>query len=157
MADKNDSEKPKIIVDDDWKTQAKAEKEKLAEEAKTPKAAPQGPRELPPASFETLVSSIGTQAMFVLGMIADPRDGKRFVDLDLAKHHIDSLAVLDAKTRGNLEDAETKLLDQTLHELRMQYVRLSQAGISRGVLGNPPGEGPGAAPAGPAPAAEPQA
>jgi len=158
--DKNNSpnsEKPKIIVDDDWKAQAKAEKEKLAEETKTGKAAPQGPRELPPASFETLVSSIGTQAMFVLGMVPDPRDGKRFVDLDLAKHHIDSLAVLDEKTKGNLEDAETKLLDQTLHELRMQYVRLSQAGISRGVLGQP-GEPPaGPAPAGGAPTPEPQA
>ena len=162
--DKNDSpnsEKPKIIVDDDWKAQAKAEKEKLAEETKAGKAAPQAPRELPPASFETLVSSIGTQAMFVLGMVPDPRDGQRFVDLDLAKHHIDSLVVLDAKTKGNLEDAETKLLDQTLHELRMQFVRLSQAGISRGVLGTPPGAAPsGEPPAGPAPASdagEPQA
>lgn len=149
--DKNDSQKPKIIVDDDWKAQAKAEKEKLAEETKAGKAAPQAPRDLPPASFETLVSSIGTQAMFVLGMVPDPRDGQRFVDLDLAKHHIDSLAVLDEKTKGNLEDAETKLLDQTLHELRMQYVRLSQAGISRGVLGDA-----GAPPAGGAPTPEPQ-
>lgn len=150
----NDQDKPRIIIDDDWKAQAKAEKEKLAEETKAGKTAPQAPRELPPASFETLVSSIGTQAMFVLGMIADPRDGKRHVDLDEAKYHIDSLAVLDAKTRGNLEDAETKLLDQTLHELRMQYVRLSQAGLSRGVLGQP-GETPAAPP--PGPAAEPQA
>lgn len=145
--DKNDSEKPKIIVDDDWKAQAKAEKEKLAEETKTGKAGPQAPRELPPASFETLVSSIATQAMFVLGMVPDPRDGQRFVDLDLAKHHIDSLVVLDEKTKGNLEDAETKLLDQTLHELRMQFVQLSQQGISRGILAAP----------GDAPAGEPQA
>ena len=151
--DKNDSQKPKIIIDDDWKTQARAEKEKLAEEAKTPKAAPQAPRDLPPASFETLVSSIAMPGMFVLGMIADPRDGKRHVDLDEAKYHIDSLAVLDAKTRGNLEDAETKLLDQTLHELRTQYVRLSQMGLSHGVLGNPAG----APPAGGASSAGPQA
>ena len=140
--DKNDSpnsEKPKIIVDDDWKTQARAEKEKLAEEAETPKPGPQAPRDLPPASFETLVSSIAMPGMFVLGMIADPRDGKRHVDLDEAKYHIDSLAVLDARTRGNLEEAETKLLDQTLHELRAQYVRLSQMGLSHGVLGTPPG------------------
>jgi len=137
----NDKDKPKIIVDDDWKAQARAEKEKLAEELKEEGPAGQEePRELPPASFETLLSSMATQAMFVLGMIRDPRSGQRYVDLDLAKHHIDSLAVLDEKTKGNLDPQEKMMLDQTLHELRMHYVQLSQAGISRGVLGNPPND-----------------
>ena len=150
MADDKNQDKPKIIVDDDWKAQAKAEKAKLAEETKAP---PEAPREMPPANFETLLSTAATQAMFVLGMIPDPRSGQRYVDLDLAKHHIDMLAVLDEKTAGNLDEQEKALLDQTLHELRMQYVRLSQMGVSRGVLGNPPG----AAPAGGAPTPEPQA
>ena len=153
----DDQDKPRIIIDDDWKAQARAEKEKLAEEAKTPKAGPQAPRDLPPASFETLVSSMAMPAMIMLGMIPDPRDGERRVDLDEAKYHIDSLAVLDEKTKGNLEDAETKLLDQTLHELRTQYVRLSQMGLSHGVLGTPPGPAPGGAAPGPASAGEPQA
>ena len=144
MADDKNQDKPKIIVDDDWKAQAKAEKAKLAEETKAP---PEAPREMPPANFETLLSTMATQAMFMLGMIPDPRSGQRYVDLDVAKHHIDMLAVLDEKVKGNLDQAEKTMLDQTLHELRMQYVQLSQMGISRGVLGTPPGT-PGAAPAG---------
>ena len=144
----SDQDKPKIIVDDDWKAQARAEKEKLAKEPKGEQALGQeGPRELPPANFETLLSTMATQAMFMLGMIPDPRSGQRYVDLDVAKHHIDMLAVLDEKVKGNLDQAEKTMLDQTLHELRMQYVQLSQMGISRGVLGTPPGT-PGAAPAG---------
>jgi hypothetical protein len=125
----NPEEKPKIIVDDDWKAQAKAEKEKLAKEVEG-EGAPRGgragqPRELPPASFTTLVSSIVTQAFLSLGGMQD-RSGRRYVDLDLAKHHIDTLAMLEEKTKGNLADEEKKLLDQGLYECRMQYVNITQ-------------------------------
>ena len=56
MAEKD--EKPKIIVDDDWKSQAQAEKEKLAHEVDKPGAggaAAGGEREIPPATLTTLV------------------------------------------------------------------------------------------------------
>ena len=126
-------EKPKIIVDDDWKAQARAEKEKLAEEAEKkaeaeggPGAAGGGPRQLPPASFTTLVNSLAMQAVFALGGMEDRRTGRRYVDLDVAKHHIDTLTVLDEKTKGNLTDDEKKLLDQALYESRMQYVNMAQ-------------------------------
>ena len=61
--DKGD--KPKIIVDSDWKEQAAREKEKLAEEA-----APTEKRELPPADFVTHCASLATQAMIIMGAIA---------------------------------------------------------------------------------------
>jgi len=130
MAD-DDQEKPKIIVDDDWKAQARAEKEKLAEE--TDSAADAGdaagggrPREIPAASFSVLVSSLVTQTFFALGAIEDPQSGKRYVDPNLAKHHIDMLGVLEDKTRGNLTDEEKKLLDRAIYECRMQYVQVAQ-------------------------------
>ena len=124
----NDQDKPKIIIDDDWKTQAQAEKEKLAEEVDSgaEEAGAGGPRELPPASFTTLVSQFATQAILCLGGMEDPRTKRRYVDLDLAKHHIDMLAVLEEKTKGNLSDEEAKLLDQVLYETRMQYVQIAQ-------------------------------
>jgi hypothetical protein len=43
-------------------------------------------------------------------------------DLDAAKHLIDTLAVLERKTRGNLTDEEAKLLTTVLYELRLRYV-----------------------------------
>ena len=131
-------DQPKIIVDDDWKSQAQAEKEKLAEEvekkeaqaAKGPEPGatgqPQGPRELPPATFTTLVSSLMTQIFLALGGMEDPQTKKRYVDLDLAKHHIDTLRMLEEKTAGNLSEEEKRLLDRALYETRMQYVQIAQ-------------------------------
>lgn len=137
----NNAEKPKIIVDDDWKAQAQAEKDRLAKEAEQKAAQPSPaagpavtgppgeeaePRELPPASFTTLVSSLMTQAFFALGGMEDPQTHRRYVDLELAKHHIDTLSVLEEKTRGNLGEEEKRLLDRTLYQTRMQYVQVAQ-------------------------------
>ena len=124
-------EKPKIIIDDDWKAQAQAEKERLAEQAEEPAAegaaaGARGPRELPKASFATLVSSIMTQVLFALGGLEDPKTKRRYVDLDLAKHHIDTLVVLEQKTKGNLTGEEKRMLDRALYETRMQYVQMAQ-------------------------------
>ena len=139
----NVPDEPKIIVDDDWKVQAQAEKERLAGEMKSPPPptedqgepadqtgqAPDAssPREVPEASFAILVNSLLTQMFFALGAIPDPQDGKRYVDLDLAKHHIDMLGILEEKTKGNLTDDETKMLDRAMYEGRMQYVQVAQS------------------------------
>ena len=119
--------KPKIIVDEDWKSQAEAEKQKLAEQEQAG-GADQGPAEMPPASFETLVSGLVTQILFALGAIEDPQTRRRYRNLALAKHHIDTLAVLEEKTSGNLTDDEKELLDNALYEVRMRYVQMAQTG-----------------------------
>ncbi len=140
---------PKIHVDDDWKAQARAEKERLASKpadaAKptTPGApgasagagakagsAP-GAGGLPPANFQTLVSTMATQALFAMGAIADPRTGQRHQSLDLARHHIDMLTVIEEKTKGNLTPEEADMIAQTVYELRTNYIRLASA--ARGV------------------------
>jgi hypothetical protein len=130
---KDGPEKPKIIVDDDWKAQAQAEKEKLAQQVDSGKPAagagqeqPAQARELPPASFATLVSSLVAQVFYSLGGVEDPQTRRRYVDLDLAKHHIDTLAMLEEKTRGNLTGEEKALLDRSLYETRMRYVQIAQ-------------------------------
>jgi len=136
-------DKPKIITDDDWKVQAQAEKERLSREVEQKQSgkdrpgAPAeagigagaddaGPRPLPAASFSTLVSSLLTQIMFSLGAVEDPESKRRYVNLDLAKHHIDTLGVLEQKTQGNLDDEERKLLDRAMYEARMMYVEIAQ-------------------------------
>lgn len=86
-------------------------------------------RELPPASFATLVQTLVTQAMFYLGGIAT-RGGEPVVDLDVAKHQIDLLGVLEEKTKGNLSPDEQKLLDAALYESRMRYISVASQYIS---------------------------
>jgi hypothetical protein len=124
------AEDKKIIIDDDWKNQAQAEKEKLSEQVDKPAegaaGGPEGERGLPPASFTTLISSLVTQIFYSLGGIEDPQTGKRYLDLGLAKHHIDMLTVIEEKTKNNLTADEKKLLDQALYETRMQYVQIAQ-------------------------------
>ncbi len=140
----NEQDKSKIIVDDDWKAQAKAEKEKLAAETEGSADAgpgeaggPGGPRDLPRASLETLINSMATQVLMALGGYEDPQTKRRYVDLDLAKHFIDTLTVLEEKTKGNLTDDEKKLLDQRLYETRMQYVQVAQMAQAGPIPGAP--------------------
>lgn len=129
----NEEEKPKIVADDDWKVQAQQEKEKLnKKEQKENKAAQPdnaeraGPTEqLPPANFMVLINSLALQALLYMGKLSDKVGEKdqSMVNMDLAKHHIDLIQVLEDKTKGNLTDDENKALAMTLHELRMQYVQ----------------------------------
>ncbi|QQE12297.1 DUF1844 domain-containing protein [Planctomycetota bacterium] len=125
-----DSESPKIHIDSDWKAQAQAEKEKLTEASKSKESdnqATAGPGEMPPANFDTLLGTFVTQALFSLGAIADPRTGQPSLNLDLARHSIDMLSVLDEKTKGNLSKEEEENLASTLYELRTRYMQISQA------------------------------
>jgi hypothetical protein len=152
-------EKPSIQIDSDWKKQAQEEKRRLAEQeehrrqqAAASAAAPAAPidaaagmgsataaprgssassanRELPPASFPALIQSIVTQALYYLGELA-PRGGEPVVNLDMAKHHIDTLAVLEEKTQNNLSEDEKRTLDAALYEARMRYVSVASQYIS---------------------------
>jgi hypothetical protein len=147
--DQNDA--PKIIVDDDWKKQAQADKQQLADqsEAESKPDSAQGPeqgpdgqqRQIPPASFVTLVSSIATQAMMALGGFKDPESEKVMVDLELAKHHIDTLKVLGEKTKGNLDEEEAKLIEEASYQVQMLFVQVIQH-----VSGQQPGQTPGQIP-----------
>ena len=118
-------DEPKIIVDDDWKSQVEREKEQLAKEEAEKAAqpdAPEGSHPLPPASFPILVSTLSTQALATLGYIPDPATGEASVNRGMAKHFIDTLGVLEEKTKGNLTPDEESLLTETLHQLRMAFV-----------------------------------
>jgi len=86
-----------------------------------------GVGQMPPANFETLLSSFVTQALFAMGAIPDPQTGQPVMHLDLARHHIDMLSVLEEKTKNNLSEDETKMLAGTLYELRNRYVQVANA------------------------------
>ena len=87
------------------------------------KANTQGPQEtLPEINFSTFIISLSTQALMHLGEIANPMTGKMETDIPAAKQVIDILAMLQEKTRSNLNSGEERLVEDILFDLRMKYV-----------------------------------
>jgi len=78
-----------------------------------------------PASFVNFLMSIASNAASALGMMEHPVTHQRDVDLELGKHWIDVLGMLQKKTQGNLSKQEHQMLEGLLSELRMQYVSLA--------------------------------
>jgi hypothetical protein len=82
---------------------------------------------LPPASFEFLTLSLRAQAEVQLGLMHfGPPEEKPEPDLEMARHSIDLLAVLQEKTRGNLTLEEQRTLENSLTELRFRYVQVME-------------------------------
>jgi hypothetical protein len=77
-----------------------------------------------PASFMSFVMSIASNAASALGMMEHPVTHQREVDVDLGKHWIDVLGMLEKKTANNLTPQEKRMLEGLLADLRMQYVSL---------------------------------
>ena len=80
-----------------------------------------------PASFLNFLMSIASNAASALGMMEHPVTHQRDVDLELGKHWIDVLGMLERKTKGNLTNQEKQMLESLLSDLRMQFVSLSNA------------------------------
>ncbi|MFQ5498621.1 MAG: DUF1844 domain-containing protein [Candidatus Zixiibacteriota bacterium] len=72
--------------------------------------------------FLQLAVSLQAGAMQQMGKVASPITGKVERDLDMAKHSIDMLAMIERKMESNLTDDEARLLKHALYELRMNYV-----------------------------------
>ena len=112
-----------LVVDDDYKQQVEQEKEQLRQQMQdAAENAPADEMQMPPASMPVLITTLATQALSNLGQIPDPIEGKPVIRKSLAKHFIDTLAMLEEKTKGNLSEEETELLGGTLHQLRMIFV-----------------------------------
>ena len=78
-----------------------------------------GPQDLTFASF---VVGLSTEALALMGEMPHPATGERMHDLLGAQQLIDIIAILQAKTRGNLTHDEETLLEAILFDLRMKYV-----------------------------------
>ncbi len=114
-------EKPRIIVDEDWKTQVQRERAELQGRAPSP-SSDEIPQGFPAASFELLVTSLVTQTLAALGQLPDPTSKATEVVLPFARLNIDFLDILQEKTKGNLAADEAAMLEDALHQLRMLYV-----------------------------------
>ena len=77
--------------------------------------------------FLDLIGLFGTQAMIALGKLSNPMTGKAEKSLPAARLFIDSLEMIEHKTRGNLNADEEKALRTTLTDLRLMFVEESKA------------------------------
>jgi hypothetical protein len=80
---------------------------------------------LPEVVFSTFIISLSSSALMHLGEIPELESRETLVDLPLAKQIIDTLAMLQEKTRGNLDPDEDRLLRSMLYDLRLRYVQKS--------------------------------
>jgi hypothetical protein len=80
---------------------------------------------LPEVTLATFIFSLSSSALLHLGEIPDPETTSVRVDLPLAKQIIDTLGMLQEKTKGNLNSDEDNLLRTVLYDLRMRYVQKS--------------------------------
>ena len=81
------------------------------------------PEEQPPPTvqFNAFIVSLASTAFIHLGELADPVSGRMEVNLEGARQMIDILDLLRDKTRGNLDPAETELMNGVLYELKLKY------------------------------------
>jgi hypothetical protein len=97
----------------------------VAEQAFNKAAGPR-PVGVPEGSFLNLLNMLAVEAAMHLGMIQPQGQEPLPVDLESARHLIDMLGMLQAKTRGNLTAEEDSLLENILADLRMQFVAVSK-------------------------------
>ena len=125
---------PQVAVAAQAATAAKpAESQAKPETAAASEAAPEPEEEFTeadledardPASFVAFIMSIASNAASALGMMEHPVTHQREVDVELGKHWIDVLGMLQKKTAGNVTSQEKRMLEGLLADLRMQYVSL---------------------------------
>ena len=106
-------------IDEDWKRKVEQDTQRAEAGGDTqqPDAGPP-----PVASIAFLVSGLVSQALVGLGQLTSPVTQKQEVNLEDAKFAIDTLQMLQDKTKGNLTDEERKYLDSVLYDLRMRFI-----------------------------------
>lgn len=86
---------------------------------------PQDAEGLPRIDFSTFVLSLGASGLMHLGLMPESEAGEEArANLPLAQQTIDTLQMLLEKTRGNLDEDESKLIQSVLYELRMGFVKV---------------------------------
>ena len=91
---------------------------------------------LPDPSLLGLVTGLANQAMLSMGIFPNPIDGSRNILPNQARHLIETIALLDEKTKGNKTEEETKVIANVLHELRMIFVAAQNEKNRRDAGGN---------------------
>lgn len=80
-------------------------------------------------SFANFILWLGTMAAVQFGDVPDPSTGEAVEpNLAAAREMIEIIAMLQEKTKGNLTDLESKLVDDLLYDLRLRFVDAQKGG-----------------------------
>jgi hypothetical protein len=85
--------------------------------------------------FFNLVMGLQSSAWMLLGKVMNPMTGKIEKNLDAAKSTIETLRMLQQKTRGNLTEGEDALLKNTIQQLEINFVEVTQESHAEEKLG----------------------
>ena len=80
-------------------------------------------QQLPPVDFISYLANLVETGRLYLEGIPNPETEEVVINLPLVKHIIDTIEMLEEKTKGNLTAPEANFLSNTLYELRMNYIR----------------------------------
>ena len=102
-------------IDESWKETVEKEKENGPVDSRQESVGVE-------INFNSFATSLGLQALIALGEIENPLTGKKEQNRQQAKILIDTLDMIKEKTKNNLTEEETNLLESLLYELKMKYV-----------------------------------
>jgi len=115
-------------VDSEWKKKAEEEKEKLeAVKEQVEKKLEAADEPLPPPTYLSFLDGLALEAHLALGLIKHPQTGEAKQDLVAAQYVIDTIALLQEKTKGNLTSDEERATQNLLTELRFRFVQAKQS------------------------------
>lgn len=112
-------------VDEEWKKRAHDDKIKASQQASNTEQVP-NEMGIPEINFTNFISGLATQVLMALGQIPHPATGKKELNPEEAKYLIDTIQMLETKTRGNLTPDEAKTMKEMLYNLQMGYVAVTR-------------------------------
>ena len=81
-------------------------------------------QQLPPVDFINYLTNLVETGQLYLQGVPNPETQEVVINLPIVKHIIDTIEMLEEKTKGNLTAPEANFLTNTLYELRMGYIRV---------------------------------
>lgn len=86
----------------------------------------QNTNQLPPVNFISHVLMLAMTAKQFMGSVKIEGQEDTPANFPMARFYIDTILMLKEKTQGSLTSEETSFLEQTISDLQLEYVRVSQ-------------------------------
>ncbi len=110
--EEKEKEEIKKKVDESWKDTVEKEKSTKSDAKEEPLR----------VTFNLFISGLMMEALIALGDVEHPLTKKKEINITHAKFIIDTISMLQDKTKNNLDKDESSMLDSILYELRMRFV-----------------------------------
>ena len=134
MEEQGDQEQREVRADEGWKKAVAEEKARAREQDAQPAEQAQeaagtetgpgpGRTPFPEPSIQVFLAGLYAQTIVSLGEMENPVTGKRTTDIEEAAYLVDTIAMLQQKTKGNLTPEEDAYVQNILTDLRLRYVK----------------------------------